>query len=79
MLGFGWGRIPSKLPLIHPTRPTNITDICSFFGLVEQVSFAFSKTAVMAPFRELLSLKSEFAWTADLQVAFEEAKKVIVE
>ena len=36
-------------------RPTNITDIRSFFGLVEQVSFAFSKTAVMAPFRELLS------------------------
>ena len=59
-------------------RPTNITDIRSFFGLVEQVSFAFSKTAVMAPFRELLSPKSEFAWTAELQVAFEEAKKVIV-
>ena len=45
-------------------RPTNITDIRSFFGLIEQVSFAFSKTAVMLPFRELLSPKSEFLWTA---------------
>ena len=56
-------------------RPSNITDIRSFFGLVEQVAWAFSKTAVMAPFRELLAPKSEFLWTADLQHAFEEAKK----
>merc|ERR1711951_104051 len=33
----------------------------------------------MAPFRELQLPKSYFLWTAELQVAFEEAKEVIVE
>ncbi len=31
-------------------RPTDITGIRSWFGLVEQVSFSFSKTALMEPF-----------------------------
>ena len=35
-------------------RPTNITGI-RFFGLVEQVAWAFSKTTVMLPFKLLLS------------------------
>ena len=34
--------------------PPNITQIRSFFGLVNKVSFAFSIKDTMAPFRELL-------------------------
>ena len=36
------------------SAPTNITKMRSFFGLVNQVSFAFSMKDTMAPFREQL-------------------------
>ena len=60
-------------------RPKNITGVRSFFGLIEQVSYAFSKAHEMEPFRELLSPKAEFTWSQKLQESFEIAKKVIVD
>ena len=60
-------------------QPKNITDIRAFFGLVEQVSFAFSKSEVMAPFRDLLKTKSQFYWDERLNNLFIEARKHIVE
>ena len=60
-------------------RPTDITGVQSWFGLVEQVSFAFSKTALMEPFRRLLSKDAVYAWDQDLQQAFELAKTEIVQ
>ena len=53
-------------------RPVNIKGVYWFFGLVEQVSWAFSKTKDMAPFRKLLSPMQE------LNDAFEKAKLNIV-
>ena len=47
-------------------RPRNITEARAFFGLVEQVSFAFSKCADMIAFRHLLSPKVKFLWTEEL-------------
>lgn len=43
------------------------------------MAWAFSKTAVMSPFKPLLSPKSVFVWTADLQTSFEKAKEAIVQ
>ena len=43
------------------------------------MSWAFSKTEVMAPMRHLLSPKTEFLWTQELQKSFEESKAKIVE
>jgi hypothetical protein len=60
-------------------RPADISGVRSFFGLVEQVSWAFSKTAIMEPFRELLSAKNVFSWSQKLQDAFERARTMIVE
>ena len=40
-------------------RPKDFSGVRSFFGLIEQVFFAISKTEVMAPFRQLLSPKVE--------------------
>ena len=48
------------------SAPTNITQARAFFGLVEQVSFAFSKCADMIHFRHLLSPKVKFVWIDDL-------------
>ena len=41
----------------------NLTDVRSWFGLVNQVSYTFSMTAAMAPFRELLQPSRQFEWT----------------
>ena len=60
-------------------RPRDITGIRSWFGLVEQVAFNFSKSKLMLPFRPLLKAKAEYVWTDDLQTAFETAKREIVE
>ena len=59
--------------------PTDISGVRSFFRLVEQVSWAFSKCDDMVLFRPLLSCKAEFNWTPELGVAFEKAKENIIE
>ena len=56
----------------------NISQARAFFGLVEQVSFTFSKCADMFHFRHLLSPKTQFIWTEDLDREFELAKAIIV-
>ena len=60
-------------------RPRNISGVRSFFGLIEQVSFAFSKTEIMAPFRHLLSPKTQFTWDDHLEQAFEKGKAEVIE
>ena len=58
--------------------PTNITDIRSWHGLVNQVSYNFSSADVMLPFRNLLSPKIEFKWTPELNDAFLKSKRKII-
>ena len=58
--------------------PKNLTDIRSWFGLVNQASYAFSKTEVMEPFRELLKSGSKFEWSTELDHAFQASKTTIV-
>ena len=50
--------------------PINITQMRSFFGLVNQVSFTFSMKDTMAPFRELLQPSAKFYWDEKLQELF---------
>ena len=64
--------------IVNFPRPENISGIRSLFGLVEQVSWAFSKTDIMAPFRRLLSPKSVFVWSQDLNNSFEASKNKIL-
>ena len=59
--------------------PTDISGARSFFGLVNQASYAFSMREVMQPFRDLLKKGNKFEWTEELQRLFEEAKQHIVE
>ena len=58
--------------------PTDITGVRSWFGLVEQCSYAFSKTDCMEHFRHLLRPDMTFQWTEELQAAFERSKAEIV-
>ena len=50
--------------------PTDLTGIRSWFGLVQQVAYAFSKTEVMAPFRKLQQKNSKFYWDSFLEDLF---------
>ena len=59
--------------------PSSLTDIRSWFGLVEQVSYAFSKSKVMAPFRELLQKSKPFYWDDQLTTLFKQARVKVTE
>ena len=51
--------------------PTNRTDLRSFFGLVNQLSFSTNTIApLLTPLRPLLSTKNNFLWSSDHQKAF---------
>lgn len=59
--------------------PKNITDIRSWFGLVNQAAYAFSMATVMAPFRELLKPRQPFYWDHTLEDIFQQSKQKILE
>ena len=60
-------------------RPTNITDIRSFFGLINQLAHYAQLRDMMAPFKPFLSPRTRFQWTDELEELFIRAKKEIVE
>ena len=49
-----------KESILNFPTPQNITDIRSWFGCINQVSYAFASAPIMAPFRHLLSMKVPF-------------------
>ena len=62
----------------YPT-PKTLTDVRSWFGLTNQVSYAFACAEKMQPFRALLQAKIPFKWTPNLDDIFEETKTVIIQ
>ena len=71
--------LPKYLDAIRDfPRPTNISEIRSWFGLVNQVSHYAKLTDLMEPFKPLLSPKTRFAWNDELEKAFQESKLEIV-
>lgn len=58
--------------------PKNITDIRSWFGVINQVSYAFSMADRMLPFRLLLKAGTTFHWDAQLETLFQESKDIII-
>ena len=60
------------------STPKNLTDVRSWFGLVNQVTYAFSMTTFMEPFRSLLKPKIQFQWNEELQGIFDKSKRQIV-
>ena len=59
--------------------PKNITDVRSWFGLVNQVSYAFASADRMLPFRNLLKPGKCFEWNDQLDKLFIETKTMIIE
>jgi len=72
--------LPKYLDAIRefPT-PASLTDIRSWFGLVNQVSHYAQLRDMMEPFRKFLSPKEKFAWNEQLDAIFKDSKSRIVE
>ena len=58
--------------------PRNITDVRSWIGMINQISYTFAIAPAMAPFRHLLSAKVPFHWSDELQEAFTRSKEEII-
>ena len=71
---------PAKLlqSILDFPSPSNISGVRSWFGLVNQISYAFSQAPVMAPFRELLEKSRPFYWDDTLESIFQDSKKEII-
>ena len=63
-------------------RPTTLSDMRSYFGLVEQVAYTFYASIVMAPFRELLkpgnAIKGQIYWDEYMEEMFLSSKVEII-
>ena len=65
------------------TRPRTLSEVRSFFGLVEQIAYTFHSSTVMAPFRELLKPSNAnengtIYWDESLDKAFSAAKEAML-
>ena len=56
-----------KQAIMEFPAPQSISDVRSWFGLINQVAYSFSMSSGMTPFRPLLSPSSKFHWNAQLQ------------
>ena len=54
--------------------PKDITGARSWFGLVNQTSWAYAISDIMLPFRELVKRNSKFQWNETLQQLFDQSK-----
>ena len=74
-------RPPARiLQAIHDfPSPTCIKNVRSWFGLINQTTYAFAQAPIMAPFRELLEKNKKFYWDDTLEVIFQQSKKAIIE
>ena len=59
--------------------PSKLTDVRSWFGLVNQVAHYDKLSNIMEPFKHLLSPKTKFEWTSELETAFQKSKAHVVE
>ena len=58
--------------------PKTITDVRSWFGAVNQISYTFAVSEAMIPFRQLLRPQIPFSWSDELEAAFRESKEEII-
>ena len=56
----------------------NITNARSWFGLVNQVAWAYSLSLIMLLFWDLVKKNTHFVWNESLEKAFQQSKQIIV-
>ena len=60
-------------------EPSDLTGIRSWFGLINQINYAYSEASIMEPFRHLLKPKEKFFWSEELGKLFRKSKEKIIE
>ena len=60
-------------------KPTDITGARSWFGLVNQISWAYAISPIMEPFREAIKPHRTFFWDDHLSEIFEKSNKLLIE
>ena len=60
-------------------KTLNLSSAQAWFGLVNQVAWAYSISPVMQPFRTLIKPSSKFQWDETLDKAFEMSKGKLIE
>ena len=60
-------------------RPTDLTSARSWFGLVNQVAWAYAVSPLMQPFRELIKPNQKFYWDDVLDTLFESSKSILID
>ena len=58
--------------------PKDLTSARSWFGLVNQLAWAYSNSSVMEPFRDLVKRDSQFKWDDTLAKLFESSKQLLI-
>ena len=51
---------------------------CAWFGLVNQVLWAYAVSPIMEPFCDLIKPNRQFYWDDNLEVLFESSKNMII-
>ena len=59
--------------------PNDLTKARAFFGLVNQVNWAYANSQAMTPFRSLVKPGTVFCWNATLEGLFESCKRKILQ
>ena len=59
--------------------PNDITGARSWFGLVNQVSWAYAISPIMQPFRDLIKPNVKFYWDSTLDELFQKSKQGIIQ
>ena len=58
--------------------PQNLTDARSWFGLINQVTWAYAISPLMQPFRELVKPTTKFHWDDNLNKLFMDSKQLLM-
>ena len=58
--------------------PQNLTDARSWFGLVNQVAWAYAISPIMQPFRELVKPTTKFHWDDNLNKLVIDSKQLLI-
>ena len=58
--------------------PTDLTSARAWFGLVNQVSWAYAVSPIMQPFHDLIKPNRQFYWDDNPEMLFESLKNMII-
>ena len=58
--------------------PNDISGARAWFGLVNQIAWAYANAPAMQPFRDLVKPNAKFEWNANLQQLFDNSKNILI-